>query len=382
MDYRMCIATDLIGVLLLMLILFDFGAPSPRGRDFANRMFRAMLWTNAALLVTDAVTWCVMGVDTPCARWLLPGSMFVYYLLHGPMCFFWSLYCDYKLYEDMGRIRRLWPVLTIPVLILTALLVANLKFPVIYRITAQNGYVREPLYPLSIALCLPHYLYSAVITLKRMRGRGRFSSSGPARYLLLYPIFPLLFVVIQSFSYGLAIVWMGSVISLLIIYFNLQNAKITTDALTGISNRHRFESYMGYKLRNRTDGLLLFVLMIDIDDFKAINDRQGHLMGDTALRITAQQILAGVRRSDFVARIGGDEFVVVGECPQEGDVTHIVQSIHQKVACQTKCPLQLSVSIGSSLLPSNQTRSIDDLLLEADRAMYAQKSMHHGCCAD
>lgn len=377
MNYGMCIATDLIGILLLVLVLFDFGAPGSRSHGIATRMFRVMLWNNIALLATDLITWCAMGVDTPIARQALPASMFVYYLLHAPMCYFWSLYCDYKLYENPERIRRRMPALAIPMLLMTALLVVNLFVPIIYRIDARNEYLREPLYPVSVILCMPYYIYSAIITLKNIHPGGRFNSSGPARYLLLYPIFPLLFIIIQSLYYGLSIVWMGSVISLLIIYFNLQNAKITTDTLTGISNRHRFESYMAYKLRNRTDDTFLFVLMIDIDNFKTINDKQGHLMGDAALRVTAQQILAGIRRSDFVARIGGDEFVVVGECLLENDVSRAVQSIHQSVARQTKCPLALSVSVGSSVLAPGEARSMDDLLMEADRAMYAQKSAHH-----
>lgn len=373
MNYGMCIAMDCIGILLLVLMRFDFGAMSTRDRDFAGRMFQWMLRINIGLLMMDMLTWIAMDRRTPYAGTVHRTAMFLYYALQAPICYCWAIYCDYKLMEDLRRIRRRMAVLAVPMLVMTALLVVNLFTPVIYMITDENEYVRMPLYPISVVMCLPYYLYSLVITLKHFRSGRKWQSSNPARHLLLYPTFPLLFVILQSLFYGLAIVWMGSVISLLIIYFNLQNAKITTDALTGISNRHRFESYIRYKLRNRTEGTCLFVLMIDIDRFKSINDRCGHLMGDAAIRRTAEQIIKGARRSDFVARIGGDEFVVIGECIAPQTVSEIIQNIQTSMAETQADAFPISVSIGHSILAPSESKTIDELIAEADRTMYAQK---------
>ena len=373
MAYGMCIAMDCIGLLLLGLILLDFGAPGIRNRDFAGRMFLAMIGTNICLLALDMCTWLVMDIDTSFARSVHVTAIFLYYLLHAPMCYFWVLYCDYKLFEDIERIKRRAARLAMPVFAMTALLVVNLDYPIIYRVTAENVYERMPLYPVSVLLCMPHYIYSAVITLKQMRPDRKRQRVGPARFLLIYPLFPLLFVLIQSLCYGLAIVWMGSVISLLILYINLQNAKITTDALTGINNRHRFDSYFRYKLHNRTEHTYLFLLMIDIDNLKTINDTRGHLAGDLAIRLTASRIIDGVRRSDFVARISGDEFVVIGECHDRSVVDNIINSVRSSILRTPSDPV-LSASIGYSILDPYTDRSADDLILEADRSMYARKA--------
>ena len=173
---------------------------------------------------------------------------------------------------------------------------------------------------------------------------------------------------------------MGSVISLLIIYFNLQNAKITRDPLTGINNRRRFESFMEYKLRNRNSKSTLYLLMIDIDNFKNINDKYGHLCGDETIKQTVKLLVRAVKRQDFIARIGGDEFVVVGERDTDAEIFETITGIRQEFEAfhETKTqPHTLSVSIGYSILNGENIKDIDALLVEADELMYREKRVHH-----
>ncbi|MEO0973890.1 MAG: diguanylate cyclase, partial [Pseudomonadota bacterium] len=95
-----------------------------------------------------------------------------------------------------------------------------------------------------------------------------------------------------------------------------RNAKISAlaarDCLTGVANRQAFEKRLSdYFASNPDDNMLLALALIDVDEFKALNDERGHVFGDSVLRAVADLLVANVRRSDTVARIGGDEFVVV-----------------------------------------------------------------------
>jgi len=166
----------------------------------------------------------------------------------------------------------------------------------------------------------------------------------------------------------------------MIIYFNLQNDQITTDPLTGLNNRRRFEHFMQSRMNARQSGSILFLLMIDIDKFKSINDRFGHATGDSAIRDAATLLMHSVRRSDFIARIGGDEFVVVGERASREEVGETVDAIQRAQAAFSGSPAQpytLSLSIGYSMLHDGMAKTMDEMLAEADQRMYSEKQYHH-----
>jgi diguanylate cyclase (GGDEF)-like protein len=119
------------------------------------------------------------------------------------------------------------------------------------------------------------------------------------------------------------------------------------------------------------------VMLVDLDDFKRVNDSRGHLAGDQALAAVAGRLRASVRASDTVARYGGDEFVVLaGEIDRAEDAAHIAEKIVDSVGV----PLavdggteRVSCSIGISVFPDD-AREGERLIELADRAMYAAKA--------
>jgi len=152
-----------------------------------------------------------------------------------------------------------------------------------------------------------------------------------------------------------------------------------TDPLTQVLNRRALTDRLVSELdRARRYGHSVAVLMLDLDNFKPINDTRGHLVGDDVLKETAEILRGAVRSADFVARYGGEEFVIVlPETSLDGAVTfaerlreQIASTIFQGGAGVT---LTLSVSIGVSLFPGPRITSVDDLLSAADTALYRAK---------
>jgi diguanylate cyclase (GGDEF)-like protein len=150
------------------------------------------------------------------------------------------------------------------------------------------------------------------------------------------------------------------------------------DPLTGLPNRTSMQQRLALALelakRNRKK---LAVMLVDLDDFKRINDGRGHPVGDHVLVAIAGRLRSSVRGSDTVARYGGDEFVVLaGELDRAQDAGHIAE----KIADMVSVPLavdgaveKVGCSIGISLYPDDS--EAPDLLIErADRAMYAAKA--------
>jgi diguanylate cyclase (GGDEF)-like protein/PAS domain S-box-containing protein len=149
------------------------------------------------------------------------------------------------------------------------------------------------------------------------------------------------------------------------------------DALTGLPSlrlcKDRLDQSLAEARRNRQTSAVMFV---DLDGFKEINDQHGHDIGDLVLKMTADRIKTEIRETDTVARIGGDEFVIILSSLPE---TAIAERIAATVIAQVARPLQIkdieveiTASIGISLYPEHGTTA-ENLIRSADKAMYQVK---------
>ena len=153
------------------------------------------------------------------------------------------------------------------------------------------------------------------------------------------------------------------------------------DALTGLPNRTSLRFAIDQALaRHSRDGEPFGLLLIDLDDFKRINDTLGHHVGDDLLICFADRLRAAVRPDDQVARLGGDEFAVIVQAAGEPEV----RTIAERIRASLFDPIQLrgisidmEMSIGIAICP-NDGRDGDTLLRCADVAMYSAKESHVG----
>ena len=153
-----------------------------------------------------------------------------------------------------------------------------------------------------------------------------------------------------------------------------------TDSLTNISNRRFFETVSENEFhRAKRYNSHFSLLLLDIDNFKAINDEYGHEAGDDILKELASTCKTLIRKSDTICRIGGEEFVVLlpetGLAKAEAIAEHIRLSIDERIFTinSTQKKVVLSVSIGVSAL-NDKDQSIKDVIARADSALYKAKS--------
>ena len=150
-----------------------------------------------------------------------------------------------------------------------------------------------------------------------------------------------------------------------------------SDALTGLANRAHFEEHLAAAIeRSKRRGVEMALLFLDIDHFKAVNDTFGHEGGDIVLKEFARRLSELTRSTDLVARLAGDEFVVVLEGSIDPDsvrrITHDVISAMREPISIFGTPHPVSASIGVAMLDPATTSSLP-LLRRADNAMYAAK---------
>ncbi len=149
------------------------------------------------------------------------------------------------------------------------------------------------------------------------------------------------------------------------------------DPLTGLGNRR----FLGERLcdaleRSQRNGSQLAVVVIDLDDFKLVNDSYGHSLGDEILKLAASRIVGTVRAADIVARLGGDEFVAVVEMKELASLSQLIGRLFEAMLEPVELrgeSFVLRMSVGVALYPDDGVDA-ETLLRQADTAMYAAKA--------
>ncbi len=155
------------------------------------------------------------------------------------------------------------------------------------------------------------------------------------------------------------------------------------DVLTGLPNRHLLLENLGLLLRDaERNERWLAVCYLDLDGFKAVNDSRGHDAGDAVLRATVERLLANVRINDVVARIGGDEFVLVlnqlaGLSDERHALNRLLDAFEAPIPLPGGGAARVGISVGVAMYPRHG-RDVDTLITRADQAMLAGKRAGKG----
>ena len=159
-------------------------------------------------------------------------------------------------------------------------------------------------------------------------------------------------------------------------------AEANRDALTGLANRKVFEEALQQHIgecRRRQSRLSL--ILVDVDHFKQINDRHGHLTGDDVLRGLARVLSGAVRQTDLVARFGGDEFACILPFTTLQNATRVAERIRTSVAAGTLLSdgSQLQITLSTGVAEFSRDDDAQTVLKRADTALYASKHAGRNC---
>lgn len=184
--------------------------------------------------------------------------------------------------------------------------------------------------------------------------------------------------VICQVSYR-GVLWVGVFLLLTIVGFTagrlIQKLNVSshTDFLTGLRNRRcfylRLDEEESRATRKKTP---LCVAMVDVDDFKKVNDIYGHAMGDVILSDIATILNKNTRTTDIVTRWGGDEFAIIFPATSASEAREVMERIRRKLETRFQSSYGLTISAGIMALEPDQ--DLKDLLIKADQALYKAKT--------
>lgn len=372
MSYLINSQIEAFAFIVCTVLLFDIYQRKEK-KQFDDNIFLALLISNMLILLIDALGWAIDGVNTPFLNEIYVRSVFLYLIMNPVLPYLWLLYTDYQIFKDRQRLRRLfWPYL-IPVLLILIFIAINPFTNALFYIDSDNVYHRGTWFPVFMILTLSYMVYALILIIRNrfVIGKHHFLP------LAIFPLPPLIGAVIQILFYGVALIWTGITLSLLIIYINVQNRKLDTDYLTGLYNRNQLDRYLNRKINESENFEKFSAIMIDIDGFKKINDQYGHIEGDAALEITANILKISLRKNDFLARYGGDEFMVIIDIDNmqtlEETVARINDSFNDFNQTMTK-PYVLTVSMGYDLYDPKISMNTDQFIKRIDLLMYENKT--------
>lgn len=364
-----------VAIIILTVLLLEFRRKRADRFLKDQRIFERMVVVNILLLLFDSLITAANGNPAPWAVVLNYFACFSFYALDPVMGLLYLPYCDSKL-EVPSRAQRRHVRFCLALgganLLLTT---ASLFRPALFWLDESNRYLRGPWFLLCVA---PSYLVMlwGMLEVIAYRRRGGRRSDRLYQTLLLLPIPPIIGSILQVLLPGISIVWISSMISLLIVFISIQNVQITTDPLTGLFNRGQLQPYLRWRTQRWREGVNLYLVMLDIDNFKQINDQFGHPVGDEALIAATRCIRAAGRSNDFLVRYGGDEFVIVAERSDEAEVRLLLRTL-QKMAGTVDAVYTLSFSAGYSQWMG--CSDLQEFLTDADRRMYRIKAVKRSC---
>lgn len=363
----------------IILVLMYAHAYSRLDKAFTEyRLFMALIQTNMVLIIIDILGWVFNGLPGVLNLLCNQGFNLLLYITEpiGPML--WILYTHYQVFADDRQIKKQKYILLILFAVNAAISVISLKTGWFFRVDAGNLYHRGDFFWVHTAFCCGLLLYTLLFVVRnRCLLEKRYYYS-----LLFYYVPQSIGTAIQVFHYGVSFNWSGMMLSLLVIYFNIQDHRLHTDYLTGVYNRRRLDKYIRTKIQKSTRETTFSAILIDLDEFKSINDRFGHKAGDEALQSTVSIIRRCVHVDDFIARYGGDEFFIITDTDDRQVLEQMIAEIQEGFELfnkVSKTPYKILLSVGYDIYDYKARMKEDEFFRHIDRLMYCDKQKKKVC---
>ncbi len=293
--------------------------------------------------------------------------------------YWWSLYINVRVDGKIAKTKRnrlLYSIFLNVVFLILIILVFTKKM----YYTNEHGEIMN--HPTMILAYLVPFAYGAdaailsIVSIIKRKNNNQETS-------IIETIYPQgLFIsgVLQVIWPEIPFLCFGSAIAMICYYAQTIDRLVSIDALTRLNNRNALDLYLTTVLNPNSNSL--YLMMVDVNDFKLINDKHGHIEGDKALQLISLSLKNGCKSNNnrpFIARYGGDEFIVICNDVTEEYMDSIKEAINTEIKKnieEKSIGYDLSVSIGYTKYEPD-TDTMQSLIARADEQLYSEKSIVH-----
>lgn len=354
---------------LLLIVKLHMRSQFGRKGLLDARILKVMINLTMFQCFFDTLVFWIDGRDFPFAREMNYIGNIIYYILNGTIAYFWPLFAEYKINGSYKRVKKLAAILAVP---LGAAAVLSITAPlngIVFTVSKDNIYSRGSLFVLPTVLIFFYVLWGTANVYINRRKNGRYMIF-PAVYFIT-PI--VLAMLVQMFNYGITMSFMGIAVGLTGVYMSTQNESTYIDHLCGVYNRRYYNDFIRSFLNSNQKNPTITGVLIDMDDFKSINDKFGHTAGDEALIKFSAVLRNHMSEIGFAVRYGGDEFILItkqSEQEAEKAVKGIAEEI-EKINASGENKYKLAFSYGMTTIKSDSNS--DEFLNAMDKQMYEMK---------
>ena len=369
---------DAFCILLAVIIIRRVG--SSFGSEREIRYFKQMIGFYLLFCLADAL-WMPINFGIFAQNAFL--NMMLSTINLGSMAFvayYWLCYALVKMGTHNLNTLRSRIVVAMPIAILVGLYVVNTHTGWMFSIGADGTFVRGPLYVLSAVISLGYVLIVAVWAIAAMRTEESRAQRHEYITFIQFGIIPVVACLFDVVCGNTPAIALGVLSAIILVFSNLQETRIFNDALTGLNNRRRADLFLADRIQAASNNKPVCVYVLDVNKFKQINDTRGHAEGDHALQVVADGLRSAAGKvKGFVARWGGDEFILISDVSEGQKPEDVVTCIDECIAsaCESNgLEYRLSVTMGYAICTS-ANEDQEALFERADRMLYDRKQLAH-----
>lgn len=349
----------------------------------ASQIYLGNLVVTLMLYYLAEIFWALVdgGVISSEPTMLYLSNIFTYILI-SVAAYYWYIISEAlqrdKLIEN-AVLRRL---LATPVLVSALLVITAYRTGLVFFVDENGRLVNGSFYVILVIVPFAYLIASSVKAFSRFANKDRYVDRNIYFMIGVFPFAPIILGAMQAIYWRVPFLCYGTVAAVYYVYLTTQDNLISIDPLTQTNNRNQLYKYLVQKMRQEEQGMSLFLIMVDIERLRDINEAYGHAEGDRALNRVARAIkdaCQGSRSRMFVSRYGADEFVVVAEMAYRAEAAWLADQIKNEVKRATnvdRAPYDIHVNVGISQYDYQAPVSIQSFIARADSDLYQNKKLN------
>ncbi len=362
---------NFMGIAIIIIMVISRRNVSLKNSE--KMYFDNTLISTAIFLFVGSMLWFCECSQEPFVIFLNRIFSFTYSMVLPAIGMFYVFYCECRMSPE-NQVPRMKKFIFMFPAILNAVVALLSVFTGTYFDIVDGKYVRGPLFSIPFVILFAYLIYSAVTTFLTSKRQINLTKKPEFLYLASFSILPVICGVVQIIFYGVEVLAISLVVSSLVVYNEAQNRLISIDPLTITNNKWQLNRYLERIGKTLSPQMMLFVMFVDIDNYRSIVRSYGREAGNEAVVEAATRLKKIVSGShDFLCRIGTDRFVIVAQRPSEpaADITRTTYAKKfEELGKQDFKAYDLNVSIGLAGAETiSSMEDVDLLINEAEKDM-------------